>query len=252
MGAEAHDVESRVDALSQAGRDVLAQLGGADAQFLDDALASGDIAKSDLDGAMAALAGERALQPAGLDTTKLSQANQHRLAALDEVISASRPMPATWQAIATDTAQVNTLLTALVAHDELVFRATSAGRESDWPTALGFLLQGASALDDARTARASLSAGNDIATLDALFNHYAAYDHALTDLYAALRDGAAVDSEQVKTLNDEVAQAEATLPADTNALKTLVTDAAGASIAQAVGSLETARGAVSQAVALLP
>jgi hypothetical protein len=252
MSSQAHAVADRVDALSQDGRDVLAQMQGLDPAQIGNALAAGDQSGADLEIAASTLADLRYAGPEQLDETRLSQANRRLLAAIDEVIGAAVPMPAAWHSIAADTREVANLLVALLTHDGLVFRATTAGRQKDWTGALDLLGQGGTSLGQARAVRDHLAASNDVSTLDDLLGRYAAYDAALTDLYTALRDGASLDSQQVQRLSAKVDQAEAGLPADTDALKVVVADASGGSVAEGVVNLEEARGKVTEAVGRLP
>jgi hypothetical protein len=252
MGSQAHAVEDRVDALSQNGRDVLAQMQGLDPAQIGNALAAGDQSATDLEIAAGTLSDLRYAGPQELDETRLSQANKRRLAAIDEVIGAAVPMPAEWHVVASDTREVANLLVALLTHDGLVFRATTAGRQKDWAGALDLLGQGETSLGQARAVRDHLAASNDVSTLNDLLSRYAAYDAALTDLYTALRDGASLDSPQVQRLSAMVDQAEAGLPGDTNALKVVVADASGGSVAEGVVNIEEARGKVTEAVSRLP
>lgn len=252
MSSQAHAVEDRVDALSQNGRDVLAQMQGLDPAEIGNALAAGDQSSADLEIAAATLADLRYQGPQGLDETRLSQANKRLLSAIDQVVGAAVPMPAAWHSIAGDTRDVANLLVALLTHDGLVFRATTAGRQKDWTGALDLLGQGDTPLGQARAVRDHLAASNDVSTLDDLLGRYEAYDEALTELYSALRDGASLDSPAVKQLSVKVDQAEAGLPGDTNALKVVVADASGGPVAEGVVGLEEARGKVTAAVGRLP
>jgi hypothetical protein len=252
MGSQADAVVGRVDAVNEAGRSVLRLLQGLDPAQINDALATGDKASSDLEVAVRTMSDERSHVPTGVVALRMSHANQQALAAIDAVLAAATGVPSTWQSLASDTRQVTTLLVALVGHDGLVFRATTAGRQEDWSGALDLLQQGSVSLAAARAVRDKLAKTNDVSTLDDLLNRYDAYDSALVALYTALRDGAAQDSQQVKDLSSAVDRAEAALPADTGALKVIVAEASESSIAGDVVTLEQARGTADEAVASLP
>ena len=252
LSSQAHAVEGKVDALSQNGRDLLGMLEGLDPARIGDALAAGDRSSTDLELAASALSDLRYQGPSELDEGRLSEANRGLLSAIDKVLAASLPLPITWQTIGGNTRQVTRLIVALLTHDGLVFRATTAGRQQDWDSALTLLGEGGASLNEARAVRDQLARVGDVSTLNDLISRYADYDAALTNLYTALRDGAALDSPTVRALSDAVAQAEAALPADSNALKVVVADASGGAIAEGVVDLEEARGKVSAAVADLP
>ena len=252
LKSQGEAVEGLVDALSQNGRNVLTLLERLEPAEIDDELAAGDEASTALELAAEALGGERVRRPDGIDETRLSEANRQILAAVDVTINAGSSMPRTWRGIADDTRQVTALLDALIGHDGLVFRATTDGRQGDWSAALGLLRQADESLAGARVARDRLAEANVVETLDDLLDRYAAYDVALTDLYAALRDGARPDSQHVIDLIGSVDGAQAALPADAGALKVAITEASGSSVAEGVVTLEEARGLVTEAMAALP
>jgi hypothetical protein len=252
MGSQAHAVDEHVDAVSQSGREVLGLLSSLDPQSVTDALAAGNQAADVLGLDAQTLADLRYLPPAALEENRLSQANRGRLAAIDEILGAALPMPATWHTLAANTRQVTDLLKALLQHDETVFRATTAGRQQDWAGALELLDESAASLASAREVRDNLAAANDVSTLDDLLSRYETYDEALVDLYAALRDGAALGSALVMQLNAKVDEAAAGLPTSIAALKVVVADATGATVADGVVGLEEARGIVAEAVSRLP
>lgn len=252
MDSQSHAVADRVDAVSQHGRDLLAQLSSLDPTRIADGLAAGDEAGSDLGIAAQTLSDLRYAGPAGLDERRLSQANQARLGAIDDLIGAAVPMPGTWHTMSGGGRELSRLLVALLSHDGLVFRATNAGRESDWPAALGLAREAADALADGRSVRDALSLTSEVSTLDDLLGRYSAYDTALEDMYRALRRGADPSSAQVQALRDRVEETASALPADDSDLKSVIEQATGAWIADGVATLEGARGKADQAVALLP
>lgn len=252
MVSQAHAVEDGVDSLSQSGRTVLGLLGSLDPESISDALAAGDQAAGVLALDTQTLSDLRNQPPQGVDESRLSQASRGRLAAVDEILGAALPMPTTWHRLAANTREVADLLAALLEHDDIVFRATTAGRQEDWAGALELLDESAASLASAREVRDDLAAANDVSTLDDLLARYETYDEALSDLYVALRDGAALGSVLVRQLNAQVDGAAANLPASTAALKVVVADATGVTVADGVAGLEEARGIVAEAVSRLP
>lgn len=251
LAVQARAVSDEVDAVNESARQILSLEAGADPDQVDGALSSGDEARTKLDEALAALVDQRATVPVGLDPRRMGLVNRELLAAVDGVAAGAAPVSATWQALAADTSQVAALLVALTDHADSDTRATAAGGNGDWTAALDALDQSAATLDAAHGARDQLAATNDVSALDDLLNGYADYDAALVALYTAVREGAEQDSQRVRDLAAAVLAARDRIPADETALREFVSGMAGATIADEVVDLETARGTVDEAASNL-
>ena len=139
----------------------------------------------------------------------------------------------------------------MLRHDGLVFRATTAGRHAEWQSALDFLAQAKTPLDDAKQIRDILAATADVETLDDLLGRYRAYDAALNALYTHIRDTGNQQGSDFDALEREVELRQAALPADTSAMTVIVADAAGPAVTDALVDIEAAHGDVLDAIAAL-
>jgi hypothetical protein len=237
-------IGAELSTLADAGRETLGRLPALEPAEIEAALASGDEASARLDDEVELLFTLRNEQFATVDDGRLSQANQALLAGIDDAISAVDPLPETWAAMAADARRVTLLLESFFQHDGLVFRATNAGRQSDWAGALALLEQAAAPLAQVGAIRDTLADEADVSTLDELLRRYADYDAALIALYAEVQRGGTQDSPEVAVLRAEVERTQAALPANNDALRVVVSDAAGPSVAAGLVVIEQARGVV--------
>ena len=111
---------------------------------------------------------------------------EHLLAAGAE---ASEELPIQWAGMAVPARAIAELIVRLRAHDDVVFEATGAGRDSRWQDALDLLGQAATRVADATALRDQLAQTTAVDTLDDLLGRVRDYDDALTELYGYLRDG---------------------------------------------------------------
>lgn len=242
-------LEHELVELSAAARDTLSGLRALDPGRIDAALATGDASIERLEELVATLADLRAQQAAVIDDRRLSAASRALLSGTDEAIPAAAALPAEWTAAAVDAQHARHLLDALVRHDGLVFRATTAARQERFPEALDLLAQAETALLEADVVRDQLAAEVDVGTLDELLRRYREYDSALDALYSELAAGGTPDGEVLGELIAAVDRAQAALPASNDALQLVVAEATGESATQALVRIEDARGVVAAALA---
>jgi tetratricopeptide (TPR) repeat protein len=252
MAAQLHAVEEEVGNLSAAGRDALVRLPTLEQAAIEQAVADGDGTSRRLDDLVASLDDLRDRQLEVVDDSRLSQASRELLGSIDEAVAAAAILPFAWAGLAVDARRVSQLLDALDRHDGLVFRATTAARQERYEQAVELLDQAAVPLAEAGALRNELAEYADVATLDELLARYADYDRALTALYEEILRSGTQDSPQVQALLAEVERAQSALPPNQDALRVVVAEAAGPSVADGLVAIETARGVVNDALARLP
>lgn len=251
MRAKLRTIDDRVSALAGSGRAVLGSLQRLEPGQISSLLGEGDTAAAELETAVALLADNHARPPAGLELGRMSLANRDLVAGVDRALASTIPLGASWRELSATARNVATLISFVFEHERLVFEATGAARDERWRAALDLLDEADRALVVAQAA-GDVLADPGAGTLDDLLDRYADYSLALTDLYTALRRGAALDSREVMALLRVVQQAQAALPPDTSALRVAVNEVGGATVADVVLALERARGVVAQVVAGLP
>ncbi len=249
LAADLDSVHNDATSLSTAGRDVLGGLQSLDLAGANAALAVGDQSSADVETLLVGLHDTLGRAHAAIDRWRLGLQMVGLFDQIEGAISAADELPADWSALAGTGRTVVSLVDALTGHDQAVFQATSAGRDSRWADALA-LLRGAAAdaLGIATAARDQLGQGSTIDTLDDLIGREQAYDDALVALYQYLADGGAQSGDQFTALQAAVAQTQAALPDDNSALVVVVGEAGGAPIADQLLAMEKAHGAVNDAL----
>jgi len=251
MTSQLTAIEGELDALAQAGRAALTTLPTLEPAAIEAAVADGDEISLRLASELELLLDMRADQFEAIDDRRLSQANQQLLADLDAALTAVDTLDETWPEMAAAARRVTALLESLFRHDGLVFRATTAGRQADWARALELLDEASVPLAEANAIRDALTEQADVSTLSSLLERYADYDAALVALYREIQATGSQDSPQVQALRAEVERTQALLPANNDALRVVVADAAGPAVARGLVDIEQARGAVTDALTAL-
>ena len=209
---------------------------------------AGDAAVATVSVALDGLNAHLADANANIDRWRLGPAAAAELEAIDTAAASAAELPADWARIKSRAERVASLVDDLQRHDGLVFRATTAGRQSNWDGALAALSDAKQPLDAAKRAREGLAADSDVTTLSDLLDRYDAYDVALTALYQYVRDSGQQAGAGFDRLQRAVEQAQAALPADNRALSVIVGESAGTEISDALVALEQARGDINDAL----
>ena len=249
LAADLDAVHNDATNLSTAGRDVLGGLQTLDLAGANAALATGDQSSADVETLLFGLHDTLGRAHSAIDRWRLGP---QMLSLFDQIVAAvaaADELPTDWAAIATTGRTVVSLVDALSGHDQAVFQATAAGRDSRWADAVA-LLSGAAAdaLGIATAARDQLAQGATVDTLDDLIGRERAYDGALVALYQYMADGGAQSGDQFTALQAAVTQTQAALPADNSVLVVVVGEASGAPIADQLLAMEKAHGAVNDAL----
>jgi hypothetical protein len=243
--------ESLAD-VSSAGREALGTLQALDPTAAEEHLNAGDRAVQaliDLDDELVTVGGVTFAQ---IERWRMSDERQAQIVAIEAAVAAARTVPSEWPPITTTGRTMSQALQALLRHDGLVFRATTAGRQSEWQAALDLLGQASSELAAAGAARDALAAQGSVETLTALLERYAAYDAALANLYTYVRDTGVQTGADFDGLRSAVDVAQAALPGSDDVLAVVVGESAAPALTAALVRIEQARGEVIEALALAP
>jgi hypothetical protein len=241
-------IDSEVANVSDAGRTVLGSLQSLAADDIAAAIADGDAAVAAVDDDVTALSTSARAAVTEIDASRLGPEAQAQLAAVQQAVDSAIHVPNIWNDVATEGRRVGALIDALLRHDGLVFRATTAARQSNWDNALSLLDQASAPLSDADDVRDGLAATVDVATLDDLLARDRDYDAALTALYSYIRSTDEQSGDEFDDLVADVDEAQAALPADTSAMSVIVSEAAGRSLTQSLIAIEEAHGDILEAV----
>jgi hypothetical protein len=249
MADQLATIDEQVTSVSDAGRAVLGGLQSLATADLASALADGDAAVAVMDDEVSTLGANARAAATEIDASRLGTQTEAQLVAVNTAVDAATRVPHIWNDLATEGRRVASLVDALLRHDGLVFRATTAGRQSNWDGAVSLLDQANTPLADADAIRDELAATVDVATLDDLLARDRAYDAALTALYSYIRSTDKQSGDEFDSLVADVDEAQAALPADTTAMSVIVSEAAGRSLTQSLIAIEEAHGDILEAVA---
>jgi len=242
-------VDRDIVELSRHGRQVLSQLQALDLEPMRAAQAAGVEVSGGLTVTLERLSDVRQKALLAVDVARLGPLARNALLLLSDATVTAQQVPAHWRDLATDGDRVAGLVDALLLHDGLVLRATTAGRQAQWDDALEFMSQAADPLGDATEVRDALADGGSVATLDDLIRRYRTYDEALIALYTYIRETGRQQGAQFDTLQRTVERASQALPTDTRSLSAIVSEAAGPSLTEALVAIEAAHGDILDALA---
>jgi hypothetical protein len=244
LSAPLAQLDSDTSALSDVAQDVLTSITSLDLDAVETALRTGDDATARLEAAAAELSADRDAALAALEEWRLGDHTRGALVSLGVAADSLQQVPDHWQSLANQARLVVGLIRDLREHDDLVFQATAAGRESRWGEALGALADASARLDSAGSMRNEIAAQGDVTTLDDLLARYAEYDAALADLYTYIRDTGSLSGPDFDAREQRVEQAQAALPRE-NAVMTIIgAETAAQVITQGLVGIERARGAI--------
>ena len=235
--------------LSDDGRHVLRNLQSLQLDAMNTEIAAGDELATTLESKLATLSASRDEALEHIEEWRLGPQTLALLGQVTDAVDSAEDLPGIWRGLAADAQEVADLVDSLLRHDGLVFRATTAGRQGEWDSALNFLSDAAGPLASARQIRDALAAESlDVTTLDDLMGRLAAYDEALVALYTYVRDTGERSGPQFEALQQEVDRTQAALPSNTSALSVIVGDGAGPTLTAALVDIEQAHGAILDAL----
>ena len=248
LTADLATIETAVADLAGAGRASLGNLQSLSVDGARSSMVGGDEALATISYAVAGLQADQAAAGAHIERWRLGPETSEQMTALDAAVDSVADCAPQWMLIKARATLVMQLLDTLTQHDSQVFRATTAGRQSQWSEALNELDAAAGSVGDARRVRDQLALDTTVVTLDGLLSRYDTYDGALRSLYEYLGSGGAQNGDQFDALQRAVQDAQSALPADNRALSVIVADAAGTRVGDALVALEHDRDKVDDAV----
>jgi hypothetical protein len=245
---EAKHIGEATDKLADAARSALVHLLAGLTKDVADDLARGEVWAADIT-QRAVVVESRIAELPYLDSPQLvSSGTREKIAALRDIVEATRPLPERWRQLEVATVPAVEVTAVLQAHDATVFEATQKGVHEQYKEALAILDQAAADLDQAAVMRDQLKAAVDVSTLTLWIDRNRAHDEALRGVYEAIPGGKA---EEIAAAVQKQREAEAQLPPDTRALVVILGDIALGGVNQAAITIETVRGTVGIAVATL-
>lgn len=249
MAADLDTVQADAADLATAGRNVLGSLQALDRDGAASAIAAGDQASVAIATLATGLRDTENRAHASIDHWRLGPTTTGLFDQIDTAIASAEDLTTEWNAVARTAHFVLSVLEGFDGHDQAVFQATQAGRDSRFVDALA-LLNGAAAdaLSIVSAARDQLALSGTVTTLDDLVARERAYDAALVALYGYLNDGGAQTGDQFTVLSNAVSQAQAALPADNGALVVISGESAGLPIADALLAMDKSKGVINDAL----
>ncbi len=238
--------------VASAGRAALGTLQALDLEAANRHIDTGELSSQALIDTLVRVAADGGLLFAAVDRWRLSPGRQAQLSAIESALAAAGAVPADWPLIAATGRTMSSALQAMLVHDGLVFRATTAGRQAEWDAALELLGQAEAELAEATTASEALAERGNVETLTDLLGRYAAYDAALRDLYMYVRDSGRQEGDDFERLSAAVDAAQAALPGSDDVLSVVVAESAAPALAAALVRIEQARGEVIEALTVAP
>lgn len=244
-------LSDQVDALAGQGRDALTSLVARDTPRLQAAIAAGEAqivtiqaSARGLRERLAALEGFDAASAARYGPTTLA-----RYATLVAALPAVDALDDDWARLAAGSVPAIELTANLAAHDEIAGEAVRQGAAGQYAAAIRTLARASEQLVAARTVRDRLASRVDTSTLDTWIDRNAAYDAAVSDLWAAVLASPTRVTDAVRAAAARERSAKAELPQDTSALVVILGDIARGGLNQAVIAIEEARGRLLDALA---
>ncbi len=243
-------VADAVDTLSGSARTCLAMLLSGDQEALGTAIADGTNQLTVVKDQAAILEAALAEVPhMGVDAGLHVRADlEERYGQLVDTTVLTDGLEEDWATLtgqALDASQVSGLLER---HDQETAQAASAGTAAKYAKALRLLDAPDATIATLREIAARLAKRADISTLTAWVDRNAAYDTSLRALYTALNESKGVVTAAVRKAIDAEKVARAALPESTKGILVIMSDIAQGGLNQALISIETARGQLSDAL----
>jgi hypothetical protein len=244
LSAELGPLDGDIAALSEQAQSVLTSITSLELDRVETALSAGDEATTRVQTAANQLATDRDEALGSLDQWRLSDNARAALTSVSAATDSAQQVQPLWRSLADQAQLVVGLIRDLRQHDELVFQATTAGRESRWPDALQRLTEARALLDSARSAREAIAARGEVTTLDDLLARYGEYDTALVDMYTYIRDTGNLSGPEFDAREARVEQAQAALPRENSVMTVIAAETAARAVTESLVGIERARGAI--------
>jgi hypothetical protein len=248
--ADLQDLSDEVDGLADTARDALTRVVSGDEAKLQDSIDAGSVTilkvqqlSADLEASLGAI------PYAGGDWALHVSTDQHRrYEALAATSGVTTGLVDDWAAFTRRSLDAARITRLLERHDQDTGDAAKLGTQGRYKEALKALDLADATIVDARKLRDNLAGSTDVATLTAWLARNADYDAALRNLYAELIKSKARVTDAVKAAFAREQQARSALPGDMQGMVVIMSDIAQGGLNEAVISIETARGKLSDAL----
>ena len=244
-------LESELEALGIQARGALAALAGQDLETVQAAIDEGGGLVTRIRFASAAIRSDLALVP-GVNgpTARLttSDAVRARHAAMIEALDATEGLGEAWARLTAGAPAAARMSQLLADHDRIMGEAILEGRDARYGPAIERIDEAAVTLGEARRLRDALANTVDVDVLDEWLNRNLAYENALRDLYAALRESGGRRTADVRDALEAHEAARRQLPPDARGLVVIMAEIGRGGINGAVIGIEEARGRLATAL----
>ncbi len=244
--AQLAGLASAVDQVGVAGRDALTSLLNGDTAALQTALNAGAARLSAVNAASDALARALAAVPyiTGHSELYVSPALAARYDQLGKARMLVSGLADNWTVISEQALDASAVPALLAKHDGYTAKAVRDGSAARYGQALKLLDSADAAATQTGAFRDRLAKNADVTTLTAWLNAKTAYDGALRNLYATLRDAKGHVTSAVRKALAAEQQARAGLPKDATGVVGIMNDIARGGLNQAVIAIDTTKGLI--------
>jgi hypothetical protein len=244
-------LESALEELGIQARGALAALAGQDLETVQAAIDEGTGLVTRIRFESAAIRSELALipgvnGPAARLTT--SDAVRARHGAMVEALDATEGLGDAWGRLTAGAPAAARMSQLLADHDRIMGEAILEGRVARYGPAIDRIDEAAVTLGQARQLRDLLANTVDVEVLDEWLNRNLAYENALRDLYAALRESGGRRTADVREALEAHEAARRQLPPDARGLVVIMAEIGRGGINGAVIGIEQARGRLASAI----
>lgn len=249
--ADLQALSDQVDVLAGEGRQALSALVSGDTSGLQAAISAGEAQVGTIATAARALQARLAALPPidAAAAARFGPSTLNRYATLVAALPAVDTLGDEWTRLAAGSVPAVELTTYLAAHDQIAGQAVRLGAAGKYADAIRTLARATAELAAARIVRDELATRIDTSTLDTWIDRNAAYDAAVTDLWAAIvaSPTRVTPAARAAAAREEAARAQ--LPTNTSALVVILGGVAQGGLNQAVIAIEDARGRLLDALA---
>ena len=246
-----HALADSVAALGVQARGALAALNGTNAEISEAAIAEGDRLIDEVVEQTRQIRLELADVPYvnRTDTGLLvSRGVVSRHAALARALDATDGLREAWNRLTTGAVAATRLSALLARHDDEVTAAAALGRDARYADAIAKLAEADATIAESKEMRDQLSNTVDVTVLDEWLGRNAAYDVALSGLYAAYRNVGTKVTDELRDAIAAEAAARENLPADTRGLVVIMAEIGRGGMNGAVIAIEETRGRLTAAI----
>jgi hypothetical protein len=254
VAADLITLSTRVDALGDQGRRILAAVAGRNQSDLSAAIEAGTELQAEIQAGLDSLRASLESMPVtdrhATLRISLSELARHQLAT--EAVDAPRGIDDAWNRLTSGASAAGILAQLLADHDATMATAAEQGRSQDYGAAVSTIADALALLDQATVLRNQLATTSDVSTLDQWLRRNRTFDEALSDLYVAFRGSNGFVTQEVAAAFARQEAARAQLPPDSRGLVLIMSELSQGGLNQAVIAIEQAGQRMIHALEVLP